>query len=51
MSNEKPPDTSGKFERTKVTCPKCGGSGKTNYPQQKQEVTCGTCKGSGQVTG
>ena len=51
MSNEKPPDKSGKFERPKITCPKCGGTGKTDYPGQKQAVNCPTCKGSGQVYG
>ncbi len=51
MSNEKPPDRAGKFERPKTNCPKCGGSGKTNIPGQKQAVTCQTCKGTGQVQG
>lgn len=51
MSNEKPPDRSGKFERPKVTCPKCGGSGKTNFSGQRQEAQCQTCKGTGQVSG
>lgn len=51
MSNEKPPDLSGKFERPKMKCPTCEGSGKTNYPGQKQAVNCPTCKGTGQVPG
>jgi DnaJ-class molecular chaperone len=51
MSNESPPDRSGKFERPKVECPKCGGTGKTSFPDQKREAQCGTCKGTGQVPG
>lgn len=51
MNNEKPPDTAGKFESPKITCPKCDGSGKTNYPKQVQAVSCPKCKGSGQVSG
>jgi DnaJ-class molecular chaperone len=51
MSNESPPDRAGKFERPKVNCPKCGGTGKTNIPDQKQAVNCPKCGGSGQVAG
>ncbi len=51
MSNEKPPDVRGNFERPMITCPKCGGSGKTSFEGQKREAQCGTCKGKGQITG
>jgi DnaJ-class molecular chaperone len=51
MSQEKPPDKKGKFEQTMITCPKCGGTGKTNYPNQKQAVSCPGCKGKGQIRG
>lgn len=49
MSNEKPPEQKGKFEQTMITCPKCNGTGKTDYPGQKQAVSCPRCRGNGQI--
>jgi hypothetical protein len=50
MANEKPPDRAGKFERPKKN-DSCGGTGKTNYPNQKREAICQKCKGTGKVPG
>ncbi len=49
MSNEKLPDRRGEFEKTMIACPKCNGTGKTNFPGQKREAVCQTCKGKGQI--
>ncbi len=51
MNNEKPPDTAGKFEKGKIKCDKCDGTGKRTFPGQKQAVTCQTCKGTGYIVG
>lgn len=51
MSSEKPPDSRGSFEKTMITCPKCAGTGKTNFPGQVRAAECQTCKGKGQVPG
>ena len=46
---EKPPDLRNDFEDLTIPCPKCGGSGVRNYPNQRQAVTCPTCKGTGVI--
>ena len=51
MSNEKEklPDAKGNFEQIMITCPKCNGTGTTNFPGQKRAATCQTCKGKGKI--
>lgn len=47
FKNKEMPDRQGKFEQQLITCPRCSGTGKTNYPNQKRAAACPTCKGKG----
>ncbi len=54
MSREKPPDRSGKFERTMIPCPKCGGTGRRTFTSKDGKTgtsQCQTCRGKGQIQG
>lgn len=49
MNKERPPDKKGKFETQMITCPKCKGKGKVEYPNGKRAVSCPSCKGKGKI--